>query len=97
MLRLSGQGARRERLPISVCVLMADTSRLNWLTLRCWLDEDGEHVWQSHVCKDGQRVTSILPRGPWRADAKGDVTPSINCHGCGLHTFGRIEPKPEGL
>lgn len=54
------------------------------------LDDDGEHVWFSHSCKqmDGEILTTMLPRGPqgWAAQHKEPltVTPSIHCNPGGV-------------
>jgi hypothetical protein len=73
---------------------------LAFLALRCWMDSDGSHVWQSHECK-GKEVESMLPNPPWRIvgpapypGLPGRVEPSIICDGCGLHAFGRAEVRP---
>lgn len=74
------------------------------LSLICWLDDDGKHVWTEHEC-NGQRVREMLPYGrdfwmtgrsydPTHSGAD-DVTPSIVCDLCGLHAFGRITQDPE--
>lgn len=62
---------------------------LSFLSLRCWLDADGKHVWQSHECKDGKTVESVLPNPPWHILGK-KVEPSINCSVCDLHAFGEV-------
>ncbi len=75
-------------------------SGIGFLSLICWLDDDGRHVWQQHDC-NGQRVQSMLPT-TWRAgdvsepthNSPRDVTPSIHCLTCGLHAFGTIVDEP---
>ncbi len=68
------------------------------VSLRCWLDPDGKHVWQAHDCVDHKTSVSKLPWPVWRALPDGKVTPSIICDaGCRLHAFGQIGPKPEDL
>lgn len=54
---------------------------------RCWLDDDGEHVWTVHTCSGGLRSVTMLPWPVWRA-VDGLVEPSINCHSCGAHYWG---------
>lgn len=76
---------------------------VTFATLRCWLDEDGEHIWQSHRCMPIGAIGTIFDDFPlsismlpnvWRAVAGGHVEPSISCDICGLHTFGKIDPTP---
>jgi hypothetical protein len=62
----------------------------SFLSLRCWLDEDGIHVWQAHDCNEGHRSVGMLPHPTWQAIDGGRVEPSIDCDGCGLHTFWAI-------
>ena len=52
----------------------------------CWMDDDGFHVWQHHVCV-GLPEESLLPRGTYKfwTEQEGRVVPSINCERCGLH------------
>jgi len=52
----------------------------------CWMDEDGFHVWQHHICV-GLPEESLLPRGTYKfwTEQEGRVVPSINCERCGLH------------
>lgn len=63
--------------------------------LRCWLDDDGEHVWQAHNCVSA-RTYSMLPLGTapdrWHAKPDGAVVPSIKCATCGMHEHGKLEP-----
>ena len=68
-------------------------SNLGFLTLNCWLDSDGVHVWQRHDCDKGESK-SMLPHPKWRADGK-KVWPSIMCGECGPHAFGTIEARHE--
>lgn len=71
-------------------------SRLGFLTLRCWLDADGRHIWQRHDCVDGPSE-SMLP-DTWRVIGTNypkDVHPSIICTACGLHAFGTVETRPQ--
>lgn len=71
-------------------------SGVGFLSLICWLDDDGRHVWQQHDC-NGTTVRSMLPT-TWQAGRSTDpthnraenVTPSIHCTACGLHAFGTI-------
>lgn len=62
----------------------------SFLSLRCWLDGDGLHVWQAHDCTDGRSV-GMLPYPTWQAVEGNRVAPSIDCAGCGLHTHGTID------
>lgn len=52
----------------------------------CWMDDDGFHVWQHHMCQS-EIVESLLPRGTYKfwTEQDGRVVPSINCEKCGLH------------
>jgi hypothetical protein len=71
------------------------------LSLVCWIDEDGKHVWTEHTC-NGTTVREMLPYGRdyWMTgrfddpthNTDFDVTPSIVCDLCGMHTFGRVTP-----
>jgi hypothetical protein len=67
---------------------------MGFRALRCWLADDGRHVWQAHDC-NGNRVVSMMPT-IWKAEG-GRVSPSIHCVRCGLHAFGMIESAPEGI
>ncbi len=60
----------------------------HFLSLRCWIDPDGLHVWQAHDCVDG-RCVAMLPWPTWQRLGIA-VAPSISCETCGLHTFGSI-------
>lgn len=63
---------------------------------RCWMDEDGRHVWWRHTCVDGERTT-MLPHmaGGWRAE-NGRCSPSIVCTipGCNYHEIPAIDSEP---
>ena len=69
-------------------------SNIGFLTARCWLDEDGQHVWLRHKCLDGVTET-MLPRPTWRA-ADGRVEPSISCDACDLHVMAVLESEGPG-
>lgn len=62
----------------------------SFLSLRCWMDPDGLHVWQAHDCAGGERSVGMLPWPVWQRIDANRVEPSISCDGCGLHTFGEI-------
>ena len=67
---------------------------LEFLHAKAWLDEDGEHVWQSHNCED-EAVESMLPHPQWHASKDGTkVEPSIHCLRCGMHAILDISDKP---
>lgn len=66
----------------------------HFLDARCWLDEDGQHVWCQHRCKSGESTT-ILPWPIWQA-VDGQVWPSISCSDCDLHVMGCPIGSPPG-
>ena len=53
-------------------------------------DDEGNPIWV-HSCSghdpEFQPVRVILPVGDagWRWTADGGLTPSVHCHGCGVH------------
>ena len=58
-------------------------------------DEDGRPVW-IHVCCGeevrvccGEEVRAVLPLGErgWAWTEDGGLSPSIRCHGCGVHGY----------
>ena len=66
-----------------------------WLNGRCWVDDDGRHVWFAHDCAEG-RVATMLPWPTWQVLADGRVAPSIDCRACGLHANYPVEWTPYG-
>lgn len=66
-----------------------------WMNGRCWVDDDGQHVWFAHDCAQ-ERVATMLPRPTWQVLDNGRVEPSIHCRTCGLHARYAIEWAPYG-
>ncbi len=66
-----------------------------WMTGRCWVDDDGQHVWFAHDCTEG-RVATMLPWPTWQVLPTGKVEPSLSCEACGLHAFYAVEWTPYG-
>lgn len=75
-----------------------------WLSARCWVDDDGRHIWFAHDCAQ-ERVATMLPWPTWQVLPNGRIEPSISCETCGFHEFMPIEwtvygrevvPSPRG-
>lgn len=66
-----------------------------WMNARCWVDDDGQHVWFAHDCTT-ERVATMLPWPTWQVLPTGRVEPSIDCGACGLHARYAIEWTPYG-
>jgi hypothetical protein len=66
----------------------------HFLDARCWLDDDGRHVWVWHWCRT-REIATMLPWPTWQA-VGGRVEPSISCLDCDLHAMSvPLEEAPD--